>query len=128
MLSTTISVHAKLLQSCPPLCDPMHYSLCTRLLCPLVSLAKNTGVGCCDLLQGSSQPRDRTHVSYVSCIGRRVLYHESHLGSPLTSRSPLKCHLLKNYLANQSKVIFPPSIFSCILYFLSFIALTISYS
>ena len=24
--------------------------------------------------RGSSQPRDRTHVSYVSCIGRQVLY------------------------------------------------------
>ena len=24
---------------------------------------------------GSSQPRDRTRISYVSCIGRRVLYH-----------------------------------------------------
>ena len=23
----------------------------------------------------SSQPRDRTHVSNVSCIGRQVLYH-----------------------------------------------------
>ena len=25
--------------------------------------------------RGSSQPRDRTHASYVSCTGRRVLYH-----------------------------------------------------
>ena len=24
---------------------------------------------------GSSQPRNQTHVSYVSCIGRWVLYH-----------------------------------------------------
>ena len=32
--------------------------------------------------RGSSQPRDRTHVSYICCIGRRVLYHEQHLGSP----------------------------------------------
>lgn len=29
-----------------------------------------------------SQPRDETHVSYVSCIGRVVLYHQCHLGSP----------------------------------------------
>ena len=27
------------------------------------------------LLQGSSQPRDQTQVSCVSCIGRQVLYH-----------------------------------------------------
>ena len=26
-------------------------------------------------LQGSSQSRDWTHVSYISCIGKRVLYH-----------------------------------------------------
>ena len=25
--------------------------------------------------RGSSQPRDRTHISCVSCIGRRILYH-----------------------------------------------------
>ena len=25
--------------------------------------------------RGSSQPRDWTHISYVSCIGRQVLYH-----------------------------------------------------
>ena len=25
--------------------------------------------------RGSSQPRDRTQVSYISCIGRQVLYH-----------------------------------------------------
>ena len=25
--------------------------------------------------RGSSQPRDRTHISYISCIGRQVLYH-----------------------------------------------------
>ena len=30
----------------------------------------------------SSRPRDRTHVSCVSCIGRWVLYHLLHLGSP----------------------------------------------
>ena len=29
--------------------------------------------------RGSSQPRDRTHISYVSCTGRRVLYQEGHL-------------------------------------------------
>ena len=31
--------------------------------------------------RGSSQPRDETRVSYVSCIGRQVLYHWRHLGS-----------------------------------------------
>ena len=30
--------------------------------------------------KGSSQPRDRTHISHISCTGRRVLYHSHHLG------------------------------------------------
>ena len=29
--------------------------------------------------RGSSPPGDHTRVSYVSCIGRRVPYHEHHL-------------------------------------------------
>ena len=32
--------------------------------------------------KGSSRSKDGTHVSYVSCIGRRALYHQHHLGSP----------------------------------------------
>ena len=31
--------------------------------------------------RGSSWPSDRTHVSHVSCIGRRIRYHFCHLGS-----------------------------------------------
>ena len=29
--------------------------------------------------RGSSQPKDQTHISYVSCTGRRVLYHKCHV-------------------------------------------------
>ena len=32
--------------------------------------------------RGSSRPRDWTCIFYVSCIGRQVLYHQRHLGSP----------------------------------------------
>ena len=41
---------AKLLQSCPTLCDPIRRQP-TRLLCPWDSPGKNTGVGCHSLLQ-----------------------------------------------------------------------------
>ena len=47
----------------------------TRLLCPWNFPGKNTGAGCCFLLQGSSRPRDRTFNSWVSCIGRQILYY-----------------------------------------------------
>ena len=46
-----------------------------RLLCPWDYPCKNTGVGCHFLLCRSSRPRDQTCVSWVSCIGRSILYH-----------------------------------------------------
>ena len=67
-------VCAKLSQLCPTLCNPMNCSppgssvhgiLQTRIL----------GWVAISFSRGSSQPRDRTCVSYVSCIGRQVLYH-----------------------------------------------------
>ena len=54
---------SKLLQSCLTLCDPMDYSPPGP---PAMGFSgKNTGVGCHSLFKGSSQPRDRTCVSYV---------------------------------------------------------------
>ena len=76
--SIRMHVLAKSLQSCPTLCNPMdcsprdssvHGILQARIL-EWVTMPSS---------RGSSQPRDRTCVSYVSCIGRQVLYH---LGSP----------------------------------------------
>ena len=32
--------------------------------------------------RGSSRTRDQTSVFYISCIGRRVLYHQHHLKKP----------------------------------------------
>ena len=65
---------AKLLQSCPTLCEPMDYSLPgfsvygtlqARILESVAWLSS----------RGSFWPRIQTHVSYISCIGRWVLYH-----------------------------------------------------
>ena len=61
-------------QSCPTLCDPMDCSppgssvqgiLQARILEWLAAPSS----------RGSSQPRYQTHSSYVSCIGRWVLYN-----------------------------------------------------
>ena len=80
---TYTAMHAKSLQSCPTLCHPMSCSL------PGSSVhgnspGKNTGVGCMPSYRGSPQPRDQICVSYVSCIGRQILYHQCHQGSPYT--------------------------------------------
>ena len=73
--------YAKSLQLCPTLCDPMDYNpsgsslhgtLQARVL-EWVTISSS---------RGSSHPRDQTHVSWISCIGRQTLYHLSHLGSP----------------------------------------------
>ena len=73
---------AKLLQSCLTLCKSMdcslpgssvHGILQARILEWIVMPSS----------RGSFWPRDRTHVSYVSCIGRHVLYHQWRLGSPI---------------------------------------------
>ena len=74
-------LYAKSLQSCLTLCDPMdvsppgssvHGILQTRIL-EQVAISYS---------RGSSQPRDRTCSTFVSCIGRQVLYLHHHLGRP----------------------------------------------
>ena len=70
---------AKLLQSCVTVDSPMDCSL-TRLLCPWNSPGKNTGVGCSALLQGTFPTQGSNPHVYVFCFGRRVLYHQHHLG------------------------------------------------
>ena len=70
----TVCVCTKLLQSCLTLCDPMDYSL------PGSSVHGITQARILEWVvlpssRGSSQFRDWTHVSYVSCTGRWVLYH-----------------------------------------------------
>ena len=65
-------MHAKSLQLCPVLCDTMDYSppgasvhgiLQARIL-EWVAMPSS---------RGSSQPRDQTCISYISCISRWVL-------------------------------------------------------
>ena len=43
--------------------------------------------------RGSFCARDWTHVSYVSCTGRQILYHWLHLGSPMKDGIKRKWHL-----------------------------------
>ena len=57
---------------CSPLDTPVHGSFCVRILeWAAISFSRV-----------SSRPTDQTHIPHVSCIGRRVLCHEYHLGSP----------------------------------------------
>ena len=66
-------------QLCLTLCDLMTCSLPGSSVHRILP-SKNTGV-CCHY-RGSSQLRDRTQVSWVSRIGRGILYRWHHLGRP----------------------------------------------
>ena len=41
--------------------------------------------------RGSSQPRDQTHISCISCIGRQILSHWLHLEAQGVRVKPLPC-------------------------------------
>ena len=73
-------VHAKSLQSCPTLCDPMDYSPISSSVHGILQ-AKILEWVALSSSRGSSRPRGQTHVSLFSCIARQVLYYECHLGS-----------------------------------------------
>ena len=76
-------VHAQSLQSCPTLCDSMDCS-------PPGSFVH--GISQVRILEWVAMPSPRnlpnpgvkTHISYISCTGRGVLYLGSHMGFVLT--------------------------------------------
>ena len=61
-------------QSCPTLCDPMDCNLPGFSVHGILQ-ARILEQVAIPFFRGSSQPRDQTHISCVSCIGRRILYH-----------------------------------------------------
>ena len=60
---------AKSFQSSPTLCDPMDYSLPGSSVYGILQ-ARILECVAISSSRGSSQPRDQTHISYVSCIGK----------------------------------------------------------
>ena len=96
-----VCVLAKLLQSCLTLCNPVDHSLpdssvhgilqarilewvampsCRGSSPPLTSPALAGKF--CQSLMSPALAGDQTRISYVSCIGRQVLYHLHHPGNP----------------------------------------------
>ena len=51
---------------------------------------------------GSSWPRDRTHILYISFVGKRVLYHQCHLGSPCLMVIPLHQEVCWGYYCSSN--------------------------
>ena len=73
-------MHAKSLQSCPILCDPVNCSLPDSSVCGI--LQARIGVGCHFLLRGICLTQESNLCLYVSCMSRWVLYLQHHLGNP----------------------------------------------
>ena len=76
--SVLISLSSKSLQLCPTLCTvarqvPLSMGIFQARILEWI---------CHALLHGIFSTRDWTCISYISCIGRWVLYHQRHLGSP----------------------------------------------
>ena len=75
-----VCMHAKLLQLCPTLCNPMDgsqpgssvHEISQARIVEWVSMAST---------RASSQPRGWTNIFYISCVGRRVL-HQVPPGKP----------------------------------------------
>ena len=140
-ISYTLIMCAKSLQLCLPLCNPMDCSPPGSSVHGILQAGILQWVAI-PSSRGSSWPRDQTHISYVSCIGRWVLsVHFSHsvvsdsLWPPWTaasqvflsitdSRSLLKLMFIEsvmpsNYLTLCRPLLLPPSIFPSIRVFSS---------
>ena len=69
-------------QSCPTLYGPMDCSPPGSSVRE-ISQARVLEWVAISFCRGSSRPRDWTHSTCVSCIGRQILYRNCHLGSPV---------------------------------------------
>ena len=94
-----VCMRPKLLQSYPILCSPMDCSPPGSSVLGILQAMPFS--------RGPSRPSDRTHVSCVSCTGRRVLYHQQHLGSLicvcLVPCSFISCRALCIYHHSQDR-------------------------
>ena len=69
---TPVRMHAKSLQACPKLCNPMDCSPPGSSVHGILQ-GENTRVGYHFLLQGIFPTKEWSQVFYGSCIGRQVL-------------------------------------------------------
>ena len=81
--SKSSPVLCKSLQSRPTLCDPMDCNQSGSSVHGILQgrILEWVAMPC---FRGSSWPKDQTCISYVSCIGRWLLYCLCHLGNPTT--------------------------------------------
>jgi len=69
-------------RSCPTLWDPIDYCSLPDSSVHGLLQARILERVAKPFSRGSSWSSDRVHISFISCIGRQVLYHQYHLESP----------------------------------------------
>ena len=67
---------AKSLQFCSPFCDLMNGSLPGSSVHGILQARIVEWIAMLSSKE-SSQPRDQTHISYISCMNRQILYEET---------------------------------------------------
>ena len=95
------SMHAQSIQLCPTLCDLVDHSPPGSLVDEIFS-ARILEWGSIPSSKGSSQPRDRTHVSYITCIAG-VFFTAEPLGKPV---AVIIKHIKKPTLGQSSHMSF----------------------
>ena len=80
-LSQGLSMGAKSFQQCPTLYNPTDCSLPGSSVHEILQARILEWVAFFSS-RGSSQPKHQTSIFSIFCIGRQVLYHQHHLGSP----------------------------------------------
>ena len=103
-------------RSCPALCDPMDYSLPGSSVHG-ISQARILEWVAISSSSRSTQPRDWTLISCVSCIGRRTLYHWASSGSldsglghnflipfVFSTQQSLQCSLMVSYFTSPAPI------------------------
>ena len=91
--ATYACVGAKLLQLRPTLCYPMECSLPGSSVVGILQARILEWVAM-PSSRGSAWPRDQTPISYISCMGRWVLYHYRHLGTLIPPTPCIKLEVL----------------------------------
>ena len=85
-------LRAKLLQSCPTLCNPMDCSLPVSSVLGIFQ-AKMLEWVAISFYRRSFQPMDQTSISQVSYIDIQILYYQRHLGL-LQINCPCQCEFI----------------------------------
>ena len=104
-IHTCTCTRAKSLQLCPTLCNAMDYSPPGSFHHGILQARILEWAPCLPPGVDPPGPREQIHVSYISCIGRLVLYHKCHLGSPRhTHISPLGLNQTRHWFEKGFEV------------------------